>query len=103
MQMGHDKGGNPNIHTWACPGGHIATNRGTGIFVPLSSFRESKADRSLNAAHDMTDLHYHTLVFNNLLRKDILVPEQCDNCTTIIIITGATFLGIGIPSNVLIT
>ena len=43
MQMGHDEGGNPNIHTWACPGGHIATNRGTGIFVPLSSFTESKS------------------------------------------------------------
>ena len=62
-----------------------------------------KADRSLDSAHDVTDLHYYTIVFNNLLRKDILVPEQRDNCTTIIIIIGVTFLRIGIPSNMLIT
>ena len=62
-----------------------------------------KADRSLDSTHDMTDLHYYTIVFNNLLRTDILVPEQCDNCTTIIIIIGVTFLRIGFPSNTLIT
>ena len=84
----------------------VATSLRIGEQVFLCHYRvlrKVKADRSLDAAHDMTDLHYHTLVFNNLLRKDILVPEQCDNCTTIIIIIGATFLGNGIPSNVLIT
>ena len=103
MQMGHDEGGNPNIHACRAP---VAPSLRIGEQVFLCRYRvlpKVKADRSLDAAYDMTDLHYYRRVFNNLLRKDILVPEQCGNCTTIIVIIGATFLGIGIPSNMLIT
>ena len=33
MQMCHDEGGNPNIHTRAYPGGPIANNRGTSLYA----------------------------------------------------------------------
>ena len=61
MQMGHDEGGNPNIHTWACPGGPIATNRGKEFLCHCRVLPKVKADRSLDAAHDMTDLHYYSI------------------------------------------